>query len=506
MRKSLYLILLDIVFLIISLWIILGFWPGNIYDFIVRRYEAIIIFMGIWVSMSLLFRKYNPDVSEYIFIAKRTVLSNFSALVVTTTLMYLFRYLDLSRFVVFGTVLGATFFNLIMYAFWLLIRQSVEIKEVLPTMPQDSQDNFSESEQYLDQDVPDDPEKLKSVRWAMEQELGTDAYLFLSRVLKLTSDTTLIVATTTQFNIDNQPSGYFNAIVNLKRVNDIRWINKFFEAVNTKLPQGGLFICVAETKNQRKTRILNKYPVGFNYLFYIFDFIIKRVLPKFSFTKGIYFFLTRGQNRVLSRAEILGRLYSCGFEAVREEFIQGNYYAVCKKTSIPAYDDEATYGPLIKLRRIGMHGKIIKVYKMRTMHPYAEYLQEYMYAKHSLQEGGKFKEDFRVSTLGRLMRRLWIDELPMLINLLKGELKIVGVRPLSKHYFNLYTKDLQKKRIRVKPGLIPPFYADNPKTLEEIMESENRYLDSYLRSPLWTDFKYFFLAFYNILVRRYRSN
>jgi lipopolysaccharide/colanic/teichoic acid biosynthesis glycosyltransferase len=139
------------------------------------------------------------------------------------------------------------------------------------------------------------------------------------------------------------------------------------------------------------------------------------------------------------------------------------------------------------------------------MHPYAEYLQEYVYQKHDLQDGGKFKDDFRISTVGRIMRRLWIDELPSLINLFKGDLKVVGVRPLSRHYFSLYTKDLQEKRIKYRPGLVPPFYVDNPKTLDEIMASENKYLDAYAKHPLWNDIKYLFVAAYNIIFKRYRS-
>jgi lipopolysaccharide/colanic/teichoic acid biosynthesis glycosyltransferase len=139
------------------------------------------------------------------------------------------------------------------------------------------------------------------------------------------------------------------------------------------------------------------------------------------------------------------------------------------------------------------------------MHPYAEYLQEYVYQKHDLQDGGKFKDDFRISTVGRIMRRLWIDELPSLINLFKGDLKIVGVRPLSRHYFSLYSKELQEKRTRYRPGLVPPFYVDNPKTLDEIMASENKYLDAYAKHPLWTDIKYLFVAAYNIIFKRYRS-
>ena len=68
-------------------------------------------------------------------------------------------------------------------------------------------------------------------------------------------------------------------------------------------------------------------------------------------------------------------------------------------------------------KKVGKDGVIINVYKFRTMHPYSEYLQSYIYEQNKLQEGGKFANDFRVTTLGKCMRKLWIDELPMFINL-----------------------------------------------------------------------------------------
>ena len=165
-----------------------------------------------------------------------------------------------------------------------------------------------------------------------------------------------------------------------------------------------------------------------------------------------------------------------------------------------------TYGPFIKLNRVGKDGKLIKVYKMRTMHPYAEYLQDYVFKKNHLEEGGKFKNDFRITGVGKIMRKLWLDEFPMIFNLIKGDMKMVGVRPLSKHYYNLYTEELKQKRIRTKPGLIPPFYADLPKTLEEIQESELRYLIAHEKRPVFTDIKYFSLAMKNIVVKKARSN
>ncbi|MFU8861415.1 MAG: sugar transferase, partial [Cyclonatronaceae bacterium] len=123
----------------------------------------------------------------------------------------------------------------------------------------------------------------------------------------------------------------------------------------------------------------------------------------------------------------------------------------------------------------------------------------------NLKEGGKLDNDYRITSWGRLMRKLWIDELPMFLNLLKGEMKLVGVRPLSQHYFHLYPEDVQRLRISTRPGLVPPFYADLPKTFEEIVESERRYLFAYKEHPVRTDISYFFKAARNILIKKARS-
>jgi lipopolysaccharide/colanic/teichoic acid biosynthesis glycosyltransferase len=129
-----------------------------------------------------------------------------------------------------------------------------------------------------------------------------------------------------------------------------------------------------------------------------------------------------------------------------------------------------------------------------------------VFAEQGLEEGGKLKDDFRVTSWGRWFRKLWIDELPMLYNWLKGDLKIVGVRPLSRHYLSLYDKDLRQMRLQTKPGLIPPFYVDLPKTFEEICESEKKYLQAFLKNPIKTDIYYGIVALYNIFVKKARSN
>ena len=94
----------------------------------------------------------------------------------------------------------------------------------------------------------------------------------------------------------------------------------------------------------------------------------------------------------------------------------------------------------------------------------------------------------------------------MIINLIQGDLKVFGVRPLSKHYLSLYPDEFREYRMKFKPGLIPPFYVDMPKTLSEIIESEEKYLEAYERNPLKTDIKYLIRAFGNIAFRRARGN
>jgi hypothetical protein len=69
----------------------------------------------------------------------------------------------------------------------------------------------------------------------------------------------------------------------------------------------------------------------------------------------------------------------------------------------------------------------------------------------------------------------------------------------------LYSPEVKKKRSEFKPGLVPPYYADMPKTLEDIMKSEMSYFEAFEKNPLSTDIKYFIKAVNNILFRNARS-
>ena len=502
-------------FLIISAFLLTLTLKESATSYLTKEYLiALSFFTFIWYFVSFVTGKFTFKKTDTLKnLLMPVIYSNIIVFASISIIMFFFQNLSYSRMIVIGTILLSTLFELIFVNLYYLVKESTDEKDSFHS----GVDRFTQSaiidrflKNTLKQDVIDNElyQELinRNLKFAIINDSGIEVYNFIKEHVSLTDTRTLVLETTTRFNIEMQPVDFFNSIVNLKRINDIQRINKFFEAINRKLPQRGTFIGCVETKFLRKQRILNKYPPVINWIFYFFDFILKRVLPKFRLTRGIYFLLTRGQNRVLTRAETLGRLYSCGFEVCDEQFIGPCFYFVCRKIKEPAYDMNASYGPLVKLRRVGKGGKIIKVYKMRTMHPFAEYLQDYVYKKYDLAKGGKFNNDFRISTAGKIMRKLWIDELPMFFNVIKGEMKIVGVRPLSLHYYNLYPEELKQKRIKYKPGLIPPYYVDLPKTLDEIIASEMGYLEAYEKNPVITDLKYFYKALYNILIRKARSS
>ena len=335
--------------------------------------------------------------------------------------------------------------------------------------------------------------------------VGKSVYDYFNQFIATESKFTLIISTTNEFNITNHQHE-INSLVNLSKVNNIRFINKFFEAVNHKINNNGIFVVCFETITARKDRHrLGNIPIIKN-LWFTFEFVFLRMAPKIWGLKKIYFFITQGRNRLLSKAEVMGRLVSCGFEIVDEQSFDGLKYVVAKKIKEPDYNSNASYGPLFKMQRVGKDGKLIGVYKFRTMHAYAEYLHDYILKINGYAESGKPNNDFRLTPWGRFLRKFWLDELPQLINVLKGELKLVGVRPVSQRYMQDIPEDILKLRLQFKPGCIPPYVALNMKSdIHSVLEAERIYLNDKINKPYSTDTKYFFKAIFNIVFRRRRS-
>jgi lipopolysaccharide/colanic/teichoic acid biosynthesis glycosyltransferase len=510
-RRTLAYLLIDILVVTVSFLIFIWIKPGSKEFYLPAYLPSFLFFLFLWIIVSISIDKYRLDKKQTLRdLLFPVVVGDFIIFSSVFFLILFFQHFEYSRLIVFGT-LGLSFLAevFLIYVYYYNRKLSRDAEHF---------DTFTQTwikvkAGLLDQQEAEKILASKPARKVLPlnrdlviQEAGEEVFRFLAKSINLEHQQTLVVSTTTSFNILSQPAGHFEVIVNLHNINDFKRINKFFEAVNSRLPKYGLYINCVLTNQIRKKLIMKKYPPVLNGIYYFFHFIFRRVFPKLPVTTGFYFWITNGYNRAISKAEAFGRLYSCGFELIDSEQVGNKLYFVARKIQEPAFDYHPTYGPLIRLKRVGKNGKIIYVYKMRTMHPYSEYLQDYIYRTNDLEAGGKFRNDFRVSTTGRIMRKLWIDELPMLINLFRGDLKLVGVRPLSQQYFDLYDDELKAKRIRTRPGLVPPFYADMPKTLEEIQASENKYLDAYFRRPFLTDWRYFWKAVYNIVVKNARSN
>ena len=337
------------------------------------------------------------------------------------------------------------------------------------------------------------------------EKVGNEVVNYLKKFTDIHASDCILIATTNPFNLESYKHN-LNNIINLSKVNNIRFINKFFEAVNHKINNNGIFVVCFETITARKDRHrLGNIPIIKN-LWFTFEFVFLRMAPKIWGLKKIYFFITQGRNRLLSKAEVMGRLVSCGFEIVDEQSFDVLKYVVAKKIKEPDYNSNASYGPLFKMQRVGKDGKLIGVYKFRTMHAYAEYLHDYILKINGYAESGKPNNDFRLTPWGRFLRKFWLDELPQLINVLKGELKLVGVRPVSQRYMQDIPEDILKLRLQFKPGCIPPYVALNMKSdIHSVLEAERIYLNDKINKPYSTDTKYFFKAIFNIVFRRRRS-
>ena len=321
-------------------------------------------------------------------------------------------------------------------------------------------------------------------------------------------ESTFIVNTDDGNALDTLKGHHPRLIINKMGLTRIRHLNTFLNKANENLVDGGYVWCHSRTSGLKRQIFMRRHPGFIGKVLYAFHYLWHRVVARMKYTRWFYMWVTKGKNRSYSRVELLGRMYRAGFEVVDERFHEGEFFILGQKFCKPIWDDEPTYGPLVKLNRVGYKGKMIGVYKLRTMYPYSEYLQPYILEHEGLQKGGKFARDYRVNFWGHLLRKSWLDELPMFINIFKGQMKLVGVRPLSRQYFGLYTEEMQKLHTSVKPGLLPPFYYDEktPETLEDVQASEKRYIEAYHKKPFATDWRYFWGTVGNILFKHKRSH
>jgi exopolysaccharide biosynthesis polyprenyl glycosylphosphotransferase len=140
-------------------------------------------------------------------------------------------------------------------------------------------------------------------------------------------------------------------------------------------------------------------------------------------------------------------------------------------------------------KRMGLNKRKFSLFKFRTMVPDAE--AKLAALEHLNEVSGpvfKIKDDPRITAVGKFLRKTSIDELPQLINVLKGEMSLVGPRPLPVRDYQGFDKDWQRRRFSVRPGITCLWQVTGRSSIqfEQWMELDMQYIDKW---SLWLDFK-----------------
>lgn len=153
-------------------------------------------------------------------------------------------------------------------------------------------------------------------------------------------------------------------------------------------------------------------------------------------------------------------------------------------------------------KRLGYKGELIKIYKFRTMVVNAEELLNNLTPeqKEEFAKNFKLQHDPRITKLGRFLRKSSLDELPQLMNILKGELSIVGPRPIVEKEIENYGI-YGEKFLSVKPGLTGNWQANgrSDTTYEERVAMDMDYID---HRSIWLDIKIIFKTFSAVIKKQ----
>lgn len=158
-------------------------------------------------------------------------------------------------------------------------------------------------------------------------------------------------------------------------------------------------------------------------------------------------------------------------------------------------------GPVLyRWRVIGRDGRPFVGYKFRTMVPNADRLKERLLDKSEMTGPVfKIKSDPRVTPVGRILRKFSLDELPQLWSVLKGDMSLVGPRPVGPHEWEHF-EDWQRPKLSVTPGMICLWHIrGKPKEFNEWIKLDLEYIDSW---SIWLDIKLLFGAAWYVLSGR----
>jgi lipopolysaccharide/colanic/teichoic acid biosynthesis glycosyltransferase len=156
-------------------------------------------------------------------------------------------------------------------------------------------------------------------------------------------------------------------------------------------------------------------------------------------------------------------------------------------------------GPvLFRQVRVGRDGRHFRIYKFRSMVVDAEAQKDSLRALNEVGDGMfKISQDPRVTRVGRFLRRTSLDELPQLLNVLRGEMSLVGPRPLVTDE-DAHVLGLDRSRLHLTPGMTGPWQVGPRVPMQEMVGIDYLYVTNW---SLWLDFKVLLLTVRHVFLR-----
>jgi lipopolysaccharide/colanic/teichoic acid biosynthesis glycosyltransferase len=144
---------------------------------------------------------------------------------------------------------------------------------------------------------------------------------------------------------------------------------------------------------------------------------------------------------------------------------------------------------LFTQERVGLHKRTFRIYKFRTMVPDAEQRQAELAGQNEVS-GPVFKirKDPRITRVGNFLRKTSIDEVPQLLNVIKGDMSLVGPRPLPLRDYAGFSEDSHRRRLSVRPGITCSWQIEGRNSIpfDQWMRLDLQYIDKW---SFWLDLR-----------------
>ncbi|MBP6231579.1 MAG: hypothetical protein KA397_08050, partial [Paludibacteraceae bacterium] len=289
-------IVVDMLILLFN-FLLITVWLKAVDTVTLQSYPLYIVFSLLWIASNYFLKRYRKQRNEkaYVSVSFHAIYATVIAATLNYGIFFAVGFpVSILNYSIF--VLGVLLLQLVHTTLLFAYLYALDIEEVAPIKVRPPANLVKEP--YILEE-----ETLHTIKQSIVHETNTKVLHFLLQVIDLQSSATKVLSSTSLFNFEKIRNYRYNVLVNLRRLNDIRGINVLFSKINEKLPDNGIYIGCFENSGVKKRDILKKYPKGINWVIYSFYYFVKRVIPKIFITRRLYYDITQGRNRVLTKTE-----------------------------------------------------------------------------------------------------------------------------------------------------------------------------------------------------------